>query len=56
MENLIETTQPKKNCKKCSAEDKLKKMPITMIVFSIYFLVSAIYGTVEFIKNIISLF
>jgi len=56
MENLIETTQPKKSCKKCNSAETLKKVPKTMIFFTVFFFAAEVYGTIEIIKDIISLF
>ena len=53
MENTKSET---KKCTKCSAKDKLKQIPLWTIIFSIYFLASAVYGTVQIVKDIISLF
>jgi len=56
MENIIEEVQPKKNCKKCNSSKSLKMVPTSMIIFTIYFLVAAVYGTIEIVKDIIALF
>lgn len=56
MENKIVEVQPKKSCSKCSPKDKLTSLPTTLIIFSIYFLFSSVYGTIEIIKDIINLF
>jgi len=56
MENRITEIKPKKSCKKCSPKEKLKSLPISLIIFSLYFLVSSVYGTIQIIKDIISLF
>jgi len=56
MENKTVGVQPKKTCKKCSPKDKLTNLPTTFIIFSIYFLFSSVYGTIEIIKDIINLF
>jgi hypothetical protein len=55
--NIIDITPEKKSCKKCSSSAKnFAGLPISMIIFAIYFLFSSVYGTIEIIKNIISLF
>jgi hypothetical protein len=54
--NIIDITPNKKNCKKCSAQEKLTSLPISLVIFSIYFIISSVYGTVEIIKDIIALF
>jgi hypothetical protein len=56
MENTVIESQPKKSCKKCNSAETLKKVPKSMIVFTIYFLMAAVYGTIEIVKDIISLF
>ena len=56
MENLNETPQPKKSCKKCNSAETLKKVPKTMIFFTVFLLFATVYGTIEIIKDIISLF
>jgi hypothetical protein len=56
MENTIEEVQPKKSCKKCNSKKALDSIPKGMLIFTIYFLVAAVYGTIEIVKNIISLF
>ena len=43
-----------KSCKSCSAK-KFEKMPIGLLLFSIYFLISAVYGTVEITKMLFNL-
>ncbi len=56
MENTIVEVQPKKSCSKCSSAETLKRVPTSMLIFTIYFLVAAVYGTIEIVKDIISLF
>lgn len=56
MENLDESPKPKKSCKKCNSAETLKKVPKTMIFFTFFFFAAAVYGTVQIIKDIISLF
>jgi hypothetical protein len=54
--NIIDITPGKKSCKTCNSKKPLSALPTPLIIFSIYFLVSAVYGTVKIIQNIISLF
>jgi hypothetical protein len=54
--NIIDVTPKKKGCTKCSAQDKIKQLPIWSIVFSIYFLIASVYGTIQIVKDVISLF
>jgi hypothetical protein len=54
--NIIDVTPEKKSCSKCSAQKKLETLPTSLIVFTVYFLISAVYGTVKIIENIINLF
>lgn len=56
MQNIIEEVQPKKSCKSCKSSDKLKSVPAKMLIFSVLLLVFSIYGVIEFVKDIISLF
>lgn len=53
---MEKTKSETKKCTKCSAKDKLKQIPLWSIIFSIYFFASAVYGTVQIVKDIISLF
>lgn len=54
--NIVEVTPSKKNCKKCSPQEKITSLPIPLVIFSVYFLISAVYGTIEIVKDIINLF
>lgn len=56
MENKIIDVTPKKTCTKCSAQDKLKQIPLWSIIISVYFMIASVYGTIQIVKNIISLF
>lgn len=47
--------ETKKSCKSCS-QAKLEKVPIWLLVMSIYMLVASVYGTVQIVKDITSLF
>lgn len=47
--------QPKKECKTCK-QSGLTKFQKGSVILGLYILISAIYGTVEFIKDIILYF
>lgn len=47
--------QPKKECKTCK-QSGLTNFQKGSVILGLYILISAIYGTVEFIKDIISYF
>ena len=47
--------QPKKECKTCK-QSGLNNFQKGSVILGLYILISAIYGTVEFIKDIISYF
>jgi len=56
MQNTIEEVKPKKSCKSCKSSEKLKSVPAKMLVFSVLLLTFSIYGLIQFVKDIISLF
>jgi hypothetical protein len=56
MKPKIINANPKKSCKKCSPKEKLKSIPIGWLLLSIFTLFASFYGTIEIIKDIISLF
>jgi hypothetical protein len=54
--NIIDITPEKKECKRCNSQKPLSALPTPLLIFTIYFLISAVYGTVKIIENIINLF
>jgi len=56
MENITEENQPKKSCKKCKTAETLKSIPKSTVILTIFLLFATVYGTIEIIKDIISLF
>lgn len=46
----------KKECKSCKSAKNMMKSYKGTLVFSLYFLFAAIYGTVKIVEKIISLF
>ena len=48
--------ETKQGCKKCSAHKIFFKQNWILVTFSVYFLIAAIYGTVQIVKDITSIF
>lgn len=56
METKKNIIKPKKSCKKCNPQDKLRGIPMGWLVLAFFTLFTSLYGFIEIVKDIISLF
>lgn len=48
--------EQKSTCQKCKAQQTFLKKNWALLLFSLYFLASAVYGTIQIVKNIATIF
>lgn len=53
---IIDLSPKKKGCTKCNPVNKLKQFPTSVIIFSLSFFGLSVYGVIQLVKTIISLF